>query len=245
MNKILIIGATSAQAQATARLFAADGARLFLAGSNQQKLEDVAADLEARGAASVDSMVIDLNEFERHQELIDAADASLGGLEAALIAHGTLGDQAAGQADYAVAEKELKTNLLSAISLLTILANMLEARGVGCLAVISSVAGDRGRKSNYIYGTAKGGLSIFLSGLRNRLQSSGVNVVTIKPGFVDSPMTTAFDKGFLWAQPKDIAKIIHSAMLKGKDVVYAPGFWRVIMFIIKALPEWLFKRLSL
>lgn len=245
MNKILIIGATSAQAQATARLFAADGARLFLAGRNPQKLGDVAVDLKARGAASVDSMITDLNDFSRHQELIDAADASLDGLEAALIAHGSLGDQAAGQADFAVAEQELKTNLLSAISLLTILANLLEARGGGCLAVISSVAGDRGRQSNYIYGTAKGGLSIFLSGLRNRLQRSGVHVLTIKPGFVDSPMTAAFEKGFLWAKPEAIAQTIHSAMLKGKDVVYAPGFWRLIMFIIRALPEWLFKRLGL
>jgi decaprenylphospho-beta-D-erythro-pentofuranosid-2-ulose 2-reductase len=245
MNKILIIGATSAQAQATARLFAADGASLFLAGRNPQKLGDVAEDLKARGAASVDSMIVDLNDFSRHQELIQKADDSLEGLEAVLIAHGTLGDQAAGQADFAVAEQELKTNLLSAISLLTILANLFEGRGKGCLAVISSVAGDRGRQSNYIYGTAKGGLSVFLSGLRNRLQRSGVSVLTIKPGFVDSPMTAAFSKGVLWAKPEDIAKIIHSAMLKGKDVVYAPGFWRLIMFIIKALPEWLFKRLSL
>jgi decaprenylphospho-beta-D-erythro-pentofuranosid-2-ulose 2-reductase len=245
MNKILIIGATSAQAQATARLFAADGASLFLAGRNPQKLGDVAEDLKARGAASVDSMIVDLNDFSRHQELIQKADDSLEGLEAVLIAHGTLGDQAAGQADFAVAEQELKTNLLSTISLLTILANLFEGRGKGCLAVISSVAGDRGRQSNYIYGTAKGGLSVFLSGLRNRLQRSGVSVLTIKPGFVDSPMTAAFSKGVLWAKPEDIAKIIHSAMLKGKDVVYAPGFWRLIMFIIKALPEWLFKRLSL
>jgi decaprenylphospho-beta-D-erythro-pentofuranosid-2-ulose 2-reductase len=245
MNKILIIGATSAQAQATARLFAADGARLFLAARDPQKLDDVAADLKARGAAQVDSMVLDLNDFGRHQELVEKADAALEGLETALIAHGSLGDQAAGQADFAVAESELKTNLLSAVSLLTILANLLEARGKGCLAAISSVAGDRGRGSNYIYGTAKGGLSIFLSGLRNRLQGSGVRVLTIKPGFVDSPMTAAFEKGFLWAKPGDVAKIIYSAMHKGKDVVYAPGFWRLIMFVIKALPEWLFKRLSL
>lgn len=245
MNKVLIIGATSAQAQATARLFAADGASLFLAGRDSQKLGDVAADLEARGAASVDSMVIDLNDFSRHQELIKTVDASLDGLEAVLIAHGTLGDQAAGQADFAVAEQELKTNLLSAVSLLTILANLLEARGKGCLAVISSVAGDRGRQSNYIYGTAKGGLSVFLSGLRNRLQRSGVRVLTIKPGFVDSPMTAEFDKGFLWAKPEDVAKLIHKAMLKGNGEVYAPGFWRLIMFIIKAIPEWLFRRLSL
>jgi len=245
MNKVLIIGATSAQAQATARLFASDGASLFLAGRDPQKLGDVAADLEARGAASVDSIVIDLNDLSRHQELIKTADASLEGLEAVLIAHGTLGDQAAGQADFSVAEQELKTNLLSAVSLLTILANLLEARGKGCLAVISSVAGDRGRQSNYIYGTAKGGLSVFLSGLRNRLQRSGVRVLTIKPGFVDSPMTAEFDKGLLWAKPEDVAKLIHKAMLKGNGEVYAPGFWRLIMFIIKAIPEWLFRRLSL
>ncbi len=246
MNKILIIGATSAQAQATARLFASDGARLFLAGRDPQKLEDVAADLLARGAAAVDKLIIDLNDVSRHQELIKTAVASLDGLEAVLIAHGTLGDQAAGQADFSVTVQELNTNLLSVISLLTILANLFEERGGGgCLAVISSVAGDRGRQSNYIYGTAKGGLAVFLSGLRNRLYRSGVRVVTIKPGFVDTPMTADFDKGFLWAKPDDVAKTIYSAMLKGKDVVYVPGFWRLIMFIIKALPEWLFKRLNL
>jgi len=245
MNKILIIGAASAQAQATARLFAAQGARLFLAGRDQQKLDDVAADLKARGAAQVESLTLDLNDFSRHQELIAAADAALEGLEGALIAHGTLGDQAAGQADYAVAQGELTTNLMSPVSLLTILANLLEPRGGGCLAVISSVAGDRGRRSNYIYGTAKGGLSVFLSGLRNRLHRAGVRVVTIKPGFVDSPMTAHFKKGFLWAKPEAVAKKIHCAMLKGKDVVYAPAFWRLIMFIIKALPEPIFKRLNL
>jgi len=141
--------------------------------------------------------------------------------------------------------QELQTNCLSVLSLLTRLANQLEQQGHGCLAVISSVAGDRGRQSNYIYGTAKGALTIFLQGLRNRLGKTGVQVLTIKPGFVDSPMTRDFNKGLLWVKPAKIAEGILKAIDKRKEVVYLPFFWRYIMLIIRLIPEKVFKRLSL
>jgi len=144
-----------------------------------------------------------------------------------------------------VALKELSTNALSVVSLGTLLANRLEAQGRGCLAVISSVAGDRGRQSNYVYGTAKATVTAFLSGLRNRLQRSGVRVLTVKPGMVDTPMTAGMKKGPLFASPETVAAGIVRAVDKGKDVVYLPGYWRLVMAVIKALPEGVFKRLKL
>ena len=166
-------------------------------------------------------------------------------MDTVLIAHGTLPDQPACEADYAVTLEAMTTNALSAISLLTRLANRFESQRRGTLAVISSVAGDRGRKSNYVYGTAKAAVSTFLDGLRNRLYESGVKVVTAKPGFVDTPMTASFEKGLLWAQPDAVGRGIHQAIVRGKDVVYLPGFWRLIMMIIRHVPETVFKRLSL
>lgn len=245
MQKILILGATSAIAQATARLFAAGGAAFCLVGRGGERLAIVAQDLVARGAAEAFCLEADLNDCQGHQELIQQADARLGGLDLALIAHGTLGDQAAGQDDFAMALTELQTNFISPASLLTHLANLLEPRGRGALVAISSVAGDRGRQSNYIYGAAKGGLSIFLQGLRNRLAPSGVRVLTIMPGFVDTPMTAAFAKGPLWVGPEVIAACIHRGLAKGREVVYAPWFWRYIMLVIRAIPERFFKRLKL
>ena len=134
---------------------------------------------------------------------------------------------------------------MSVISLLTILANQLEHQGSGSIAVITSPSGDRGRQSNYIYGTAKGALTIFLQGLRNRLSKSNVHVLTIKPGFVDTPMTKDFKKGFLWVNPDVVSKGIYNAINKKREVVYLPFFWRYIMIIIKSIPEKLFKYLSL
>ena len=163
----------------------------------------------------------------------------------ALIAHGTLPDQAECEASAALTRQALQVNALSVIELLTELANRLQAQGSGTLAVISSVAGDRGRKSNYVYGAAKGMVSIFLQGLRNRLHSHGVRVITIKPGFVDTPMTESFDKGVLWARPDRVARDIVSAIDKGRDVVYTPWFWRYILWVIRGIPEGVFKRLGL
>ncbi len=245
MKRMLIVGATSAIAQATARLYAAEGARLFLLARDPERLAVVAADLEARGADRVVSDTLDVLDYDRHPALAAQAEQALEGLDLVLIAHGTLPDQAACERDFALARRELEVNGISVISLLTHLANHFEARGGGTLAVISSVAGDRGRQSNYLYGTAKGAVSLFLQGLRNRLHKAGVDVLTIKPGFVDTPMTRAFDKGPLWASPERVARDIRRAIERRRDVVYTPFFWRYIMWIIRAIPEPLFKRLSL
>ncbi len=245
MRRIVVLGATSAIAQETARLFAAKGDKLFLVARSPERLEAVAADLRVRGASQVEIEVLDLSQIDRHAALVDRAEQALGGLDTALIAYGTLGDQAACEADFSRAESELRTNFLSAASLLTHLANRFEVRRKGDIAVISSVAGDRGRQSNYVYGSAKAALSAFCSGLRNRLHPAGVSLVTIKPGFVDTPMTAHVKKGPLFVGPQVVARGIHHAITRRKSVVYLPGFWRLIMFAIRSIPEPIFKRLKL
>src|SRR6266852_925882 len=228
--RVLIIGASSAIAYETAKCFARDGADLFLVGRSTEKLTTVAADLKVRGAKRVETYLLDLCELDRHQEMFEQALASLGELDMLLIAHGTLGDQHKCERSVAETMQELQTNCLSIISLLTIIANYFEQQQHGCIAVVSSVAGDRGRKSNYVYGAAKAALSIFLQGLRNRLSSAGVSVVTIKPGYVATPMTAHLKKGPLTASPQSVGRGIYKAMKKGKDVVYLPWFWHPIMF---------------
>jgi decaprenylphospho-beta-D-erythro-pentofuranosid-2-ulose 2-reductase len=245
MQKILIIGATSAIAEACAKRFAGQGHRLYLLARNASRLESLAQDLRVRGAAAVYCATFEANALETHQALLEQVKTELQGLDRVLIAHGTLSDQQACEQSVELTLQELQTNALSVIALLTLLAGHFEQQRHGCIAVISSVAGDRGRQSNYIYGTAKGALSIFLQGLRNRLQKSDVQVLTIKPGFVDTPMTAAFPKGPLWATPEKVALDIDKAIEKKKDVLYTPGFWMLIMFVIRSLPETLFKRLSL
>jgi decaprenylphospho-beta-D-erythro-pentofuranosid-2-ulose 2-reductase len=245
MRKVLIVGATSAIAEAVARLFAAQGDLLYLAGLRAEALEAIATDLRVRGTARVQTEVMDANAIERHAALLDNADAALGGLDTVLVAHGTLSDQAACQQSVALTFQELHTNALSVIALLTLVANRFEAQRSGMIAVISSVAGDRGRQSNYVYGTAKAAVSTFLSGLRQRLHQSGVQVLTIKPGFVDTPMTREFPKGLLWAKPERVARDIVRAMEKRKNVIYTPGFWLLIMRFIKAIPEMLFVKIQL
>jgi short-subunit dehydrogenase len=245
LSKVLIVGATSAIAHETARLFAKEGARLLLAGRNAAKLETVAADLRVRGAKQVETMVLDANQLDRHQELFDRAVESLDGLDTVLIAHGTLTDQDKAEQSVEETLSEINTNFLSAVSLSTIAANYFEKQKRGCLAVISSVAGDRGRQSNYVYGAAKGGLNAFLSGLRNRLFKSGVTVLTIQPGFVATPMTAHLKQGLLFASAEKVGADIYRAIQKKRDVLYTPFFWRYIMLIIKNVPEPVFKRLKL
>ncbi|MGZ3456923.1 MAG: SDR family oxidoreductase [Archangium sp.] len=245
MKKVLVLGATSAIAQATVRLLAARGASLYLVGRNAERLEAVAKDAHTRGAARVETEAVDLDDLARHEALVERAAGALGGLDGALLAHGVLGNQAAAQRTFAEAEKVLRTNFLSAVSLLTPLANRFEAQQAGTLVVISSVAGDRGRQSNYVYGASKGALSVFLQGLRNRLTHAGVAVVTVKPGFVDTPMTAGMKKNALFATPEQVARGIVLAVDARKDEVYLPGFWGLIMFAIRTIPERVFKRMRL
>lgn len=245
MKKILVIGATSAIAEHCARIWATRGDALYLVARNEERLQSIAADLMLRGAVQADTYCTDLNESKRHLFLLDAAEAKLGGIDIVLIAHGTLSDQKACEQSVEETLAEIKTNALSTISLLTIIANRFETRKAGTIAVISSVAGERGRASNYVYGSAKAMITAFTSGLRQRLYQSNVSVVTIKPGFVDTPMTAAFKKGLMWSKPSLVAKNICTAIDTKNDMVYVPFYWNLIMLIIKSLPEKLFKKIKI
>ena len=245
MRRILIVGATSAIAEATARLFAADGDRLCLAGRNEARLAAIADDLRVRGAARAETVMLDATDLDRHEQVLAQATEMLGGLDTVLIAHGTLPDQKACEASVEATLEAITTNAMSAIALMTLVANRFEQQRSGTIAVISSVAGDRGRQSNYVYGSAKGAVSTFAQGLRNRLAPIGIDVVTIKPGFVDTPMTAALAKGALWASPATVGQRIHRAIVRGEEVVYTPWFWRVVMALVRAVPEPIFKKMRL
>jgi len=241
---VLVLGATSAIAQATIRIYAVKGACLYLVARNAEKLNAVATDARVRGAVETHTRTLDLDDTNAHAGLLSDVAQKLPNLDIVLIAHGTLGEQAEGERDFAAAENVFQTNFLSAVSLLTRLANDFERRRVGTIAVISSVAGDRGRKSNYIYGTSKAALTVFLEGLRARLDCQGVHVLTIKPGFVATPMTAHLKQTLLFASPEKIARGIVLAIERKSEVVYLPWFWRPIMFIIRAVPERVFKKLN-
>jgi decaprenylphospho-beta-D-erythro-pentofuranosid-2-ulose 2-reductase len=246
MKKILVMGAGSAIAEATARIFAQRGDALFLVGRKADVLESMSADLRVRGARAAGMQVLDANDFAGHEAMLNVAESALGGLDVVLIAHGTLSDQKACEGSVEQTLHELNTNGVSVVALLTRVAARFEQRKAGTIVVISSVAGDRGRQSNYVYGSAKALVTTFTSGLRQRLFPSGVSVITIKPGFVDTPMTAAFPKGALWAKPLQIANGIVSAVDRGSGtVLYLPWFWRLIMFIIRSIPESVFRKLKL
>lgn len=243
--KIAILGATSAIAHETAKHFAKDNAEFFLVGRSEGKLETIANDLKVRGAKRVDIFTSDLADLDRHQALMDEAVATLEQIDVLLIAHGTLGDQKLCEQSVAEMLKEFTNNCTSVLSLLTLFANHFEQQKRGTIAVISSVAGDRGRQSNYVYGTAKAAVTAFLQGLRGRLAKSGVHVLTIKPGLIDTPMTADLKKGPLMASARSVGEGIYKAIQHKKEVVYLPAFWLPIMLIVKSIPERVFKRLSI
>ena len=245
MHRILIVGATSAIAEATAREFAARGDSLFLAARNVAALQALADDLRLRGARIAGTATIDALDAISLEGLVDTARQALDGLDQALIAHGTLSDQNACEASAELLREEFTINALSVMTLCLPLAKHFQSQRSGVIAVISSVAGDRGRQSNFVYGSAKAAVTAFLSGLGQRLQSSGVKVVVIKPGFVSTPMTAAFKKGALWASPARVARDIRRAMDKGTAVVYTPWFWRPVMFMVRSVPETIFRRLRM
>jgi decaprenylphospho-beta-D-erythro-pentofuranosid-2-ulose 2-reductase len=244
-KKILVLGATSGIAEATCRIWAAQGASLFLVGRNQQKLDAIAADLKTRGASYIDTAVADLDDTDQHPALLAHAINSLTGMDIAYLAHGILGDQAEAEQSFNTAAQILHTNLMAPVSLLTWLANFCVQRRSGTLAVISSVAGDRGRKSNYVYGSSKAGLSAFLGGLRNRVDREGVTVLTIKPGPTRTAMTAGMPKSEKFASVESVAASIVKAIDSRKHVLYVPFQWQPIMFIIRNIPETIFKKLNL
>jgi decaprenylphospho-beta-D-erythro-pentofuranosid-2-ulose 2-reductase len=244
-KRLLIIGASSAIATAVARRYASEGARIGLLARRQDALDALAADLRVRGAAAVEGAVLDANDVERQAPVLGLAWQWWEGFDHVLVAHGVLPDQAECERDVAAALASFDTNARSVVALATDLADRFEQQGRGALALISSPAGDRGRKSNYVYGSAKAAVTALASGLRHRLASRGVRVVTILPGFVDTPMTAGVRKGPLWVTPERVALDIDRALTRGFGAVYVPWFWRWIMLVIRHLPERLFVRTKL
>jgi short-subunit dehydrogenase len=245
MQRILIIGANSGMAEAAARIWAKRGDRLYLLGRHSERLQALEADLRIRGADMAGHALFDAKRLDHHAEVLEKAVHALGGLDVALIAHGTLSDQKRAQVDMAYALDELTTNALSVVTIGSILANALEAQGKGTLAVISSVAGERGRQSNYVYGSAKALVTAFTQGLRNRLAPKGVHVCTLKPGFVATAMTAQLPQGPLFASADKAGRCIVAAIDKKKDVAYVPGFWALILLVIRNIPEFIFKKMKL
>lgn len=245
MRRFLVIGAASAIAHETMKHAAREGGAFYLVGRTQHKLNAVADDLKAQGAHSATPAALDLTEHDQHAALIQQATDALGGLDVVFVAHGTLTDQARAQKDAAYALHDFDVNFTSTLHLLTLVAQKMEAQQRGLIVVISSVAGDRGRGSNYVYGSAMAAKTAFVSGLRNRLSQSNVHVMTVKPGFVDTPMTADVPKNPLFASAPRVGASIYQAMKQQRDLIYVPFFWRYIMFIIRAIPESIFKRLGL
>ena len=245
-RRIAIFGATSDIATAFMRCEAQAGARLFLVGRDRAMLEAAADDLKVRGAGAVAVHVADFSDPAALTSAAEAAWAAFAGLDVALTAYGTLVDQALAARDPAVAERAYVVNFVSPCLLCGILANRFEAQRAGTIAVVTSVAGDRGRKSNYVYGAAKGGLQTFLTGLRHRLHAADVQVLDVRPGFVATKMTAHLPRGGpLWAEPDRVAADIAHAIERKRAVLYTPWFWRCIMAVIRALPRAVFHRTPL
>ena len=245
MKNVVIVGATSAIAEAVAKRYAMEGANLYLLARNTDKLESIKEDLMVRGAAEIHTSSFDATDCEFHEASIEIIFSTFTKVDVFLIAHGSLPNQEKCQGDVNLTIQEINTNGISVISLLTHVANKMEAQKSGNITVITSVAGDRGRQSNYVAGAAKGMVSIFLQGLAQRLSKSGVHVLDIKPGFVDTPLPAEFDKGALWAKPEKVAEIIKNRISKKNTLSYTPAFWFVIMTIIKSIPKFIFNKVSL
>ena len=240
----IILGATSSMARAFARAQAECGARLFLAGRDMEELKRLAADMQARGAAEATPVAFDARKPDSFAPIIERAEAGPGMISAASFV-GSMPPQDAIDADPALLDGTIADSFTGPARFLHMLAPVLEARGGGTIVGVASVAGDRGRISNYVYGAAKAGFATYLSGLRNRLNREGAHVVTVKPGFVDTAMTWGLPGMFLVASPEAVAARITRAVEKKQNVVYTPGFWRLIMTIIRLIPEPIFKKMSI
>jgi decaprenylphospho-beta-D-erythro-pentofuranosid-2-ulose 2-reductase len=242
-SPVLILGAASDIGRAVARAYAASGRSLVLVSRQSERLARDAEDLRLRHGVEVRIAELDLLDTAAHRPFLDGLAETPGTV---VLAVGLLGEQARSAADAGEAERVMRTTYLAPALLLGLIANDMERRGSGVIIGISSVAGDRGRAANYIYGSAKAGLTAYLSGLRNRLARKGVHVITVKPGFVDTRATQHMDlPALLTAQPDEVAAAILAAEEKRRDIVYVRRIWWPIMTIIRLLPEWLFKRLSI
>lgn len=244
---VVIVGALSSVGRAIADQFARQGFAVLLAGRDVDELSCLATDIKIRHKVSASVRFFDALNFESHSAFLDDCVESFGNTPGGIVyCAGYMAEQELAQLDFATARRTLDTNLTGAISLLEKCASLFEEHGGGFIAAISSVAGDRGRKANYIYGAAKAGLTAYLSGLRNRLHSSNVRVTTIKPGFMDTAMTWGMPlPGPLTASPERAGKAIVKAILRGANIIYVPFFWRWIMMIIRYIPEWQFKKMNI
>jgi decaprenylphospho-beta-D-erythro-pentofuranosid-2-ulose 2-reductase len=243
-GKAAVFGATSGIARAVIRRLAAMGTELCLVGRGAERLEAVAQDARVRGAARVTTLVADLDDVALHGGLVDRVFASLGPLGFALLAQGILASAEACEEDPRVAAKVIHTDFLApALLAQTLSQRLVREKAAATVAVLASVAGDRGRATNYVYGAAKGGLAVFLEGLRHRMDPRGVHILTVKPGPVDTPMTAHLEKTALFATPDRVARDLLRGVELHKDVVYTPGYWRLVMAVLRLLPERLWRRL--
>lgn len=238
---MVIIGATSAIAHSVARRYAEHGVRFFLVARSEEKVRAVASDLMARGATSVNVYLADLRQRDLHADIVARSIADLGRIECVLVAHGVMPDQKVLDGDVDATIDSFMTNAVSVISISHRYANVLEEQGGGSLVGLSSVAGERGRRSNYAYGAAKSAMTAFYSGLRARLAPKGVHVMTVKPGPVDTPLTRGV-KLPLMANVDVVAYDIERAITKHVKVLYTPGIWKLIMAVVRAIPESLFMK---
>jgi short-subunit dehydrogenase len=245
MKKVVILGATSGIALEVQRQLAQKGCELFLVARSSQRLAEVAADLLLHGAQQVLTCAADLASIEQHAAIFDFARRALPDFDTVLLAYGSMHDQKDSENSIDVLLEELQVNYVSATAILTLFAADLERRRTGCLAAITSVAGDRGRRSNYVYGSAKGALSLFLQGLRSRLHPAGVRVITIKPGPVQTSMTDHLPNAARFADSERVAcDIVRTLERRAPDVLYTPRVWRYVMAAARQVPETIFKRLS-
>jgi short-subunit dehydrogenase len=246
MKTVLILGANSAMARALARKLAGPQTHLILAGRNLKELELSAADLEIRTHAP-QPLVAAFNalDLDSHEDFLKTMLEKIPSLDEVYLFFGQMAEQAEAQKDFQMVHEMLMANYVGAVSILERIAGRMEAQKRGLIVGVSSVAGDRGRQSNYLYGSSKAGLTAYLQGLRNRLAHSNVRVLTVKPGMVDTPMTSHMKKGLLFSKPEQIAQGILAAVRKGKDVVYLPWYWRWIMLIIRSIPEPVFKKMKM
>lgn len=246
-DKLLIIGATSVLAQETAKIFAQDNASFVLVARNAEKLHMVAEDLRQKGAHKILEIVMNVNEFDRYASTLEQAVLTMGGLDIAFIAHGSASEQRSCEQNLDLLREDIQTNFVSTASLLMVIADFFERQQKGTIAVISSVAGDRGRRNQYIYASSKAALTVFLQGLRQRLYAAGVAVVTIKLGLVDTPMTSYLKNSkrrILFTKPANVARSIYKAIKNKKEEIYLPWFWKYIMAAIKMIPESVFKKVN-
>jgi decaprenylphospho-beta-D-erythro-pentofuranosid-2-ulose 2-reductase len=244
--RVIILGATSGIAEATARLYAKEGAELLLVGRHGERLLAIADDLIVRGARRAEVAITDLAVVDDATTAFAGFVTTLGGVDHLLLAYGILGDQAEAVKDQAAAERILQINFNSAAAWAQAAANHFDGQGHGSLVVLGSVAGDRGRRANYVYGAAKAGLAALVEGIAHRFAAKGPRAVIVKPGPTITAMTEGMNrKGLLWATPEQVAAVVRRAADKGGPVVYAPWFWRFIMLIIRFLPAPIFNKLEI